>query len=121
MPDLPEPKQGEIWTVVLDPIKSHEQGGVRPALVISNDRFNQAFRSLFIVVPITRTDRDMPTQVLVQPPEGGLTAPSFVMCEQVRAVSVLRFRKRRGEVTSETLSEVESILPRLITRRRGAM
>ena len=43
VPKLPEPKRGEVWTLVLDPVKEHEQGGVGPALVVSNDRFNRAF------------------------------------------------------------------------------
>ena len=67
---------------MLDPVKGHEKGGVRPALVISNDRFNRAFQSLIIIVPLTRTNRSIPTQVHVQPPEGGLRAPSFIMCER---------------------------------------
>jgi mRNA interferase MazF len=116
MPEMPKPSQGEVWTVVLDPVKGHEQGGVRPALVISNDRFNLAFQTLLIVVPLTRTDRGMPTQVRVDPPEGGLSAPSYIMCEQVRAVSILRFRKKRGSVSENILRHVEGLIPWLIER-----
>lgn len=116
MAELPEPSQGEVWTVVIDPVKGHEQGWVRPALVISSDRFNRAFQTLMIVVPFTRTDRGMPTQVRVDPPEGGLSAPSYLMCEQIRAVSILRFRKMRGSVTELTLRQVEELIPWLIER-----
>lgn len=116
MPDLPQPKNGEVWTIVLDPVKGHEQGGVRPAVVVSNDRFNRAFETLVIIVPLTRTDRGIPTQIRVDPPEGGMTAPSFIMCEQVRAVSVERFRKRRGQVTAETMQRIEQIVA-TVTRR----
>lgn len=117
MPKLPEPKRGEVWTLVLDPVKGHEQGGVRPALVISNDRFNRAFETLLIIVPFTRTDRGIPSQVRVLPPEGGLSDPSFIMCEQIRSVSISRFRSRRGDIGSETLQQVEQIIPRLISRQ----
>jgi mRNA interferase MazF len=101
---------------VLDPVKGHEQGGARPALVISSDRFNRAFQTLLIVVPFTRTNRGMPTQVRVDPPEGGLTAQSYLMCEQIRAVSLLRFRKKRGSVSELTLQQVEELIPRLVER-----
>ncbi|HEV2128104.1 MAG TPA: type II toxin-antitoxin system PemK/MazF family toxin [Thermomicrobiales bacterium] len=116
MPDLPQPSHGEVWTVVLDPEKGHEQGGARPAVVISNDRFNRAFESLIIVVQMTRTNRGIPTQIPVDPPEGGLTAPSFIMCEQVRAVSIAGFRGRRGAIRDETMMKVEVMLPHLIAR-----
>jgi mRNA interferase MazF len=116
--DRPDPRHGEVWNVVLDPVKGHEQGGIRPALVISNDRFNRAFETLFIIVPFTRTDRGIPSQLRVLPPEGGLSAPSLVMCEQIRAVSISRFRKRRGELSSERIHQVEQTIPRLITAPR---
>ncbi len=32
--------QGEIWNVDFDPIIGHEQGGWRPALILSQDAFN---------------------------------------------------------------------------------
>ena len=34
----PPPVRGEVWIVELDPIVGHEQGGVRPTLVVSADR-----------------------------------------------------------------------------------
>lgn len=111
-----EPKHGEVWNVMLDPVLGHEQAGVRPALVISNDRFNRAFKTLFIVVPFTRTDRGIPSQIRVLPPEGGLSAPSLMMCEQLRSVSIARFRRKRGIVSEDTLRRVEEIIPLLINR-----
>lgn len=116
MLELPEPSHGEVWTVVLDPIRGHEQGGLRPAVVISNDRFNRAFETVVIIVPFTRTNRGTPTQIPVHPPEGRLTSPSLLMCEQVRAVSITRFRGRRGTVSDQTLAKVEVLIAELITR-----
>ncbi len=58
-PSSHEPRQGEIWDVSLSPSVGVEQSGVRPALVISNDRFNAAENHLHIIVPITGTDRDL--------------------------------------------------------------
>lgn len=117
MSQLSDPRHGEVWTVDLDPVRGHEQGGARPALVISNDTFNRLFMTLVIVVPFTRTDRGIPSQVRIVPPEGGLSAPSLLMCEQVRAVSIARFRRRLGRVDENTLSKVEQMVPRMIKRR----
>ena len=117
MPSRPEPRHGEVWNVLLDPVQGDEQGGVRPALVISNDRFKRAFEILFVIVPFTRTDRVIPSQVRVFPPDGGSSAPSLIMREQIRVVSIARFRTRRGDVSGETLQKVEPIILRLISRQ----
>jgi mRNA-degrading endonuclease toxin of MazEF toxin-antitoxin module len=44
-----EPRAGEVWDVDFDPRVGREQGGVRPALVISNDTFNQVPNGLHMV------------------------------------------------------------------------
>ena len=117
MPRRVEPRHGEVWNVDLDPVRGHEQAGVRPALVISNDRFNRAFGTLYIIVPFTRTNRGISSQIRVLPPEGGLSAPSLMMCEQIRSVSITRFRRKRGEVSEDTLRRVEEIIPIFIKRQ----
>ncbi len=49
--------------------------------VISNDFFNRVPNGLSIVVPITGTDRGIRYHIRVEPPEGGLTKPSVIMCD----------------------------------------
>jgi mRNA-degrading endonuclease toxin of MazEF toxin-antitoxin module len=41
------------------------------------------------------------------PPEGGCTAPSFIMCEQLRAFAVERLLRYRGRISDPTLAQVE--------------
>jgi mRNA interferase MazF len=110
------PECGEVWSVLLDPIVGHEQGGMRPALVISNDAFNRLPHGLCIIAPITRTDRHLPTQFAIQAPEGGLSHDSTIMCDQLRAISVLRLRQRRGRVDQATLEEVQALVGLFIDR-----
>ena len=43
-------RQGDIIKVDFNPQAGHEQAGYRPALVISNDFFNQKKRILYIYV-----------------------------------------------------------------------
>lgn len=106
----PKALRGEVWQVDLDPIKGHEQGRVRPALIISVNDFNKTRAGLLIVVPITSTDRGIRTHVRIDPPEGGLSTPSFVMCERVRSISVERLVKRRGIASDTTMRQVEDRL-----------
>lgn len=105
-----EPARGEIWHVRLDPIVGHEQGGERPCLVISDDRFNHSRAQLVIVLPVTRTQRGIPSHVRVDPPEGGLSAVSFIKCEDVRSVAKERLKSKWGTVSAKTLAVVEDRL-----------
>ena len=116
MPSSPEPRVGEVWDVDFDPRVGREQGGIRPALVISNDQFNRVRNGLHIIVPLTGTDRGLAYHVAIRPPEGGLTKPSVIMCEQERSQSIRRFMRRRGRVSSETLQRVQEIVGLFIDR-----
>jgi len=104
---MPEPKRGDIWLGDLDPVRGHEQSGTRPLLVVSDDLFNTGPAGLVITVPLTKIEKGTDYHVQVDPPEGGLRVRSFIKCEEIRSISVLRLRKRWGEVTEETLMEVE--------------
>lgn len=103
----PEPLRGDIWDLDLDPIKGHEQAGARPALILSVDLFNEGPADLVVIVPLTRTQRNIRWHVSLRPPEGGLAAESYIQCENVRSVSKLRLKRRRGRVSPATLEKVE--------------
>ena len=79
-------------------------------LVVSVDPFNQSRADLVVVIPITSTLRNIPFHVVIQPPEGGLTQPSALLCEAVRSISKDRLINRRGSVPPRTMTEVEDRL-----------
>ena len=118
MPGRVEPKAGEIWNVNFDPRVGHEQGGVRPVLVISNDAFNAIRNGLVFVVPLTGTDRGITSHVRIEAGVGGLTKPSFALCEQAKSQSVDRFIDRRGSVPADVLLTVRRIVGRFIDAHR---
>jgi mRNA interferase MazF len=101
------PLQDEVWIVDLEPPVGHEQGGVRPTLVVSSDRFNRSPSGLVNIVPITGTNRGLIAHVRVDPPEGGLVKTSFIMTDQVRTISRLRLGKRLGVISRATRAQVE--------------
>ena len=53
------PSRGEVWRVDLEPVRGHEQGRLRPALVVSNDILNHGPAELVTVVPITARGRPL--------------------------------------------------------------
>ena len=108
-----EVRPGEVWQASFDPVVSHEQGGTRPALIVSGDQFNALPHGLCVVAPITSRVRDIPTHVPVEPPEGGLKSASVVMCDQLRTISLDRLQYRRGEVDASTMSAVRMVIARV--------
>jgi mRNA interferase MazF len=106
----PSPSRGDIWHVDLDPTRGHEQGGVRPALVVSIDRFNRGPVNLVFVVPMTTKAKGISSHVPIDPPEGGLTQKSVAMCEASRSIAKERLGRRLGAVTAPTMLAVENWL-----------
>jgi mRNA interferase MazF len=106
----PDLLRGDVWEAEFDPVRGHEQAGRRSAMLISADRLHQGRSNLAYVVPMTGTDRGTPWHVPVEPPEAGLTARSFIMCDQMRIFAVERLVRRRGRVSAATLAEVEDRL-----------
>lgn len=105
------PSRGEIWVADLDPTRGHEQAGRRPVLVVSTNLFNYGPAGLIFVVPITRTERGIPFHIRFDPPEGGIQATSFILCDALRSISRDRLIGRPwGKVTPNTLLAVEEVL-----------
>lgn len=104
------PLRGEIWLVNLDPVQGHEQGGKRPALVVSDDTFNQGPAGLVLVVPVTSRHKGIPIHVAIDPPEGGLKVRSYAKPEDLRSVSVNRLNHRWGAISTATMTVVEDRL-----------
>jgi mRNA interferase MazF len=107
------PRRGEVWLVNFDPTLGHEQAGVRPALILSVDTFNASAR-IATVLPITSKLHSLRTRVEVKPPEGGLTLTSYVICEQPRTISDIRFKKALGVVSPATMGHVSDIVRMLL-------
>ena len=110
MPENSSAARGEIWLADLNPVRGHEQAGRRPVLVVSVNQFNQSRADLVVIVPLTSTLRTLPLHVVVQPPEGGLTNRSALLCEAVRSITKDRLLARWGSVSPATMTEVEDRL-----------
>lgn len=104
------PGRGEVWLAEFGSPHGHEQGGARPAVVLSADLFNRGPAGLVVVVPFTTRERGVRLHVRVEPPEGGLRVVSFAMCENIRSVSVGRLIERWGLVSQRTMARTETAM-----------
>ena len=112
---MSQPARGEIWLVTLDPTVGREQAGRRPALIVSDDLFNQSHAELVVVLPITSKSKGIRSHVPVMPSEDGLSVQSYIKCEDVRSISIQRLERRLGKVPITTLKEVENRLRIILT------
>jgi len=103
---MAEPRWGEVWDVDFGVPKGHEQGAQRPAVVVSSDWFNKTKADLHVVVPFSKTLRQIGTHLRVESPEGGLDVASDAMSEHIRSVSADRFTQRRGHLRPETMDQL---------------
>ena len=76
------PKQGDIAYVEFNPTKGHEQSGLRPCVVISNNIFNKNTK-MVIVCPITSNEKEFPTHYVLTNTK---KIHGSVLCEHIRSI-----------------------------------
>ena len=76
------PKQGDVIFLKFNPTKGHEQAGFLPAVVISNNVFNQNTK-MVMVCPITSNDKYFPTHYNL---EDTKNIHGAVLCEHIRSI-----------------------------------
>jgi mRNA interferase MazF len=108
---MAQPSRGEIWQANLDQIRGHEQAGVRPVLIVSTNLFNHGPSRLVLCLPLTRADRRIPVHVAIDPPEGGVSGRSYILCDAIRSISIDRLGASPwGAVSLSTMRRVEDNL-----------
>jgi mRNA interferase MazF len=107
-------RRGEIYLADLCSPVGHEQSPTRPVLVLSAQLWLDSLPPVVTVVPLTRTRRESPTHVEVEPGESGLRETRYIRCEDVRAISPLRLRRRFGHADDDVVLRVEAVLRRLL-------
>ena len=101
------PKKGDIAWCGLNPIKGHEQSGLRPCVIISGSIFNQKTGTI-VVCPITSKDKEgYYFRIAAETP----TVKGFVMADQIRTVDWKeRVTRIDGAVSASVLKEVYDTL-----------
>ena len=94
-----------------DPTIGAEIQKTRPALIVQNDIANRHSPITIVAAITSQFDETLyPTEILIQPPEGGLTLSSVVLLNQVRSVDKRRLIRRLGMLTPSTMERVTRAL-----------
>lgn len=102
-------KRGDIYFVDFgDNFETRKQSGIRPVVVVSNNKANQ-HSPVITVVPLTskiNKKRFLPTHVYVPFTAGqGLRCNSIVLAEQIDSVDKGRLLEKKGSITDEAVMD----------------
>jgi len=97
--------RGEIRWADLNPVRGHEQAGLRPVLVLSQDVFNERSGTVIAMALTSQPQRaGFPLTLELAGP--GLPKHSWVKISQIRTLAVERIGKRLGRAAPEDLAQV---------------
>jgi mRNA interferase MazF len=105
--------RGEIYWAELYPVRGHEQGGVRPVVILSHDLFNERSGTVIVMVLTSQPPRaGFPLTWRVAP--GILPGDSWVRISQIRTLTTERLTGYLGRLTEHDLAEILDGLLQLI-------
>lgn len=102
---------GDLVWVDLRPSRGRQQGGVRPAVVLTDREFHRR-NDTAVVCPITSNKLPWPTKVILP---DGLAAEGAILVDQIRTLDrTKRGFRAVGSVPDDVLSEVRARLAALL-------
>jgi mRNA interferase MazF len=114
-------RRGEILWCDLEPRRGHEQGEVRPVIIVSADAYNETRSPLVAIVPLTRAVAKNPLHVALAIDETGLEAPSTALIDHARFVDRSRLRpEAAGKLVPGAQARVDRNLARVFGLAPGA-
>ena len=97
--------RGEVRWADLNPTKGHEQSGLRPVLILSQNVFNDRSGTV-IAVALTSQLQRAKFPLTLELNSKKLPKQSWVKISQIRTLSVERIGKKLGVVTPEDIGQV---------------
>ena len=105
-PDVMDIKWGDVVVVdFTDNSRDSEQSGIRPAIIIQNDKGNEHSPTTIVASITSQDKRYLPTHVVVKPYQSGLNKVSTILMEQVRTIDKSRILSKVGHIETDWLKE----------------
>ena len=104
-------RQGDIYLVDLNPVKGHEQAGLRPALVVQNDILNENL-STVVIAPITSNlkAKGKLTTSFLSKNTSHLNQDSVALLFQIRTIDKGRLGKKIVRLNREEFIRIKEQL-----------
>ena len=97
--------RGDIRWADLNPVRGHEQAGLRPVLILSHDIFNGRSGTV-IAVAITSQPQRAGFPLTMELKTARLPKRSWIKISQIRTLSVERIGKIIGKASPEEMDQV---------------
>jgi mRNA interferase MazF len=97
--------RGDIRWANLNPVRGHEQAGMRPVLVLSQNVFNERSGTVIAVAMTSQAPR-AGFPLTLELGSNKLPKHSWVKISQIRTLSVERIGRRIGRAQPDELSQV---------------
>jgi mRNA interferase MazF len=97
--------RGEIRWADLNPVRGHEQAGLRPVMILSHDIFNERSGTV-IAVAITSQPQKAGFPLTLELKSINLPKKSWIKISQIRTLSVERIGKVISKASPEELTQV---------------
>ncbi|HMK59600.1 MAG TPA: type II toxin-antitoxin system PemK/MazF family toxin [Dissulfurispiraceae bacterium] len=105
--------RGDIRWADLNPVRGHEQSGLRPVLILSQDIFNERSGTV-IAVALTSQPQKAGFPLTLKLQTSNLPKESWVKISQIRTLSVERIGKIIGRASPEEIAQVVDGLNEII-------
>lgn len=100
-----EIKRGEMYYANLCPVIGSEQGGIRPVLILQNDRNNRHSPTTIVAAMTGQKKKKQHTHVTVS--GCGLAKTTLVLLEQVRTIDKSRLCDYIGTLDEASMGKVD--------------
>ena len=105
--------RGEIRWADLNPVRGHQQAGLRPVLIISHDVYNDRSGTV-IAVALTSQAQRAGFPLTYELLSTKLSKKSWVKISQIRTLSIERIGARLGRISPEELTRIVEGLNEII-------
>ena len=102
-------RRGDVYYADLSGSTGSEQGGVRPVVIVQNDKGNKHSNTV-IVAPVSSrlTKPPIPTHVMI--PEAIIQRSSMILLEQIRTLDKQRLGQWVCVLDEETMEHIDEAL-----------
>jgi mRNA interferase MazF len=101
--------RGALVAVELSPTVGHEQGGLRPCIVLSStELLAQQRYPILSIIPVTGTTGLGAMYPILEPYSGGLIKRSSVLVDQIRSVAKIRIKRLYAPILALEMIRVDA-------------
>ena len=104
-------QRGQVYWVVLDPVRGAEMSKTRPCVILSANEINRR-RHTVVIVPLTSTPESVQFPLVIDVPSAGIG--SKARSEQIRSVDKSRLGSLIGHISDSDLSEISDGVARVL-------